>query len=470
MLLLSLFACAPDPVLPAVCPTFDEIAITDPEGVAAEEDMADARAAIDALRDYSGRDGVCVSEVRITALLDDIGGQYSGELIQVTAGGSVRSVTFHELCHAVDRVDGYPSLAHPELFPASSVDVSEHYATEEARAREAFARACDYGPRSVALVEALEATCGRDLGSERQRFLDANVFSAWEDTGTPSEGTVALALERAAVDDVTWVNAGPVVGGASVYVVSEDTGAPEVLRVEPATGRVTARVPVPMRAVLLGGDMEPLVVVAGETTQAWALVGDTLVERSGFPAMGWVGGGVVVGGVAFVVGRYPDEDDARLVRVDLGTGEAATIEVPAGMDVWQSPRADASGIGGGTWSDAGERVWLGFDPTSETWTITPFPAGWVGADAVRGADGRLVGVWTDSLALGQEYELNSVGLVDEGGAWWLADQPCDADGIGGSREILWVDGEVFLWEYAQGWDAADAWWGRGHAVTRVVFE
>ncbi|MES2638679.1 MAG: hypothetical protein V4850_04335 [Myxococcota bacterium] len=165
------------------------------------------------------------------------------------------------------------------------------------------------------------------------------MFSARVDTGTPAEGTVALALDRVAVGELTWVNAGPVVRGASVYVVSEDTGAPELPRVDPATGRVTARIPVPMGAVLLGGDMEPLVVVAGEATQAWALVGDTLVERSAFPAMDWVGGGVVVGGVAFVVGRDPDEDDARLVRVDLTTGEADTIEVPAGIDVWRSPPA-----------------------------------------------------------------------------------------------------------------------------------
>lgn len=57
MLLLLLLACAP-------CPRFEEMTVSDRDGVASATMLADIDQAISDFADATGRDGVCIAEVR----------------------------------------------------------------------------------------------------------------------------------------------------------------------------------------------------------------------------------------------------------------------------------------------------------------------------------------------------------------------------------------------------------------------
>lgn len=455
--LLLLLACAtPD------CPAFEDIAVTDPDGLAEDGEVDRIQAAIDDFARWTGRDGVCVEEVRLMdeeGLEGAAGAYFVGrELVGVKAGGSVESMTRHELCHALDVAEGDLSLQNPDLFPPEAVDVSESYPTEDARIRESFAGQCAYGPRSTALIDAMEESCGEDLGGARQRFLNEEVWAAWTDTGSPAEGTVPVAIERVAVEPYLLWN-GPVAGGSDVYVTSEEG----LLRLDVATGRIAATIAVPEGAQLVGGDAGPLVVVPEEG--AWQVVGDVLEARA-FPTLDYVHSGAVRDGEAWVYARGTDVVD-RFLRVDLSTGEAETIPLPEGVrPLWLNPGPGALwGVG---LDDADERILVGFDLATRAWSTAAVPGGWTGTDVVPETDGPLVGVWTDALAMGREYDFTGLGVVDPtDGRWWIAEDACGATDLSMSYTLLWVDDGPVVWEWSNGWEEGDALYGRGHALTRV---
>lgn len=474
MLIPWLVGCAPSPF--ETCPSFTETRVTSSGGwstdswtwdpvVVREEDIASVWEAIDAMAAYTGRDGVCVTEVHIVNRMGVTPQEYANNRIEVRGGSGVRGATSHGLCHALDHADGGLSLANRNVFFAGPEGELE----SDAVVGEVFADSCDHGPRSPFLLEALEEICEVDLGSERQRFLNTEVFSKWTDSGVRPTGTIPVSLDRKEVTDVDRATALPVVGGRHLYLVSEDTGSPQLLRLDVDTAQVTARFPVPSFTALIGGNDGPLLVVPDFGTYAWQLLGEEKVPRA-FPDVEWVGGGGVIDGVAWVVARFRRKE-AQFMRVDLTTGDTRTIDLPEGLNLWSTPRIGPHGLGGGTSrTDTDEPVWLGYDTTDETWTITPLPLGGNVGDAIDLGDGRLLGTWMDTLSVPNPYELNSIAVVGQDGEWWLADQPCDLDGLSLAHDLLWVGGRVVLFEYANGWSADGPWAGRGHAITRVSLD
>src|SRR5688572_15602782 len=93
------------------CVPFDEILLTDPEGVADEDQLEAAADVMAAFATWVDVDTLCLDEVRFTAEIvredHDVAGEYrkgaSLVLVEPYDVPTLSSIVAHELCHALDR-------------------------------------------------------------------------------------------------------------------------------------------------------------------------------------------------------------------------------------------------------------------------------------------------------------------------------------------------------------------------------
>ncbi len=138
----------------------------DPDDEVQAKTVAGASRALGWFASWSGEERVCVSSMTARDTVEDEASagdfQWPSGRINLLAGASgTTTITWHELCHAVD-ADLDVSLDHPDLFAASDVERDGSYSTRSLRARESFARACDNGPRDTVRARIWEVECGVD--------------------------------------------------------------------------------------------------------------------------------------------------------------------------------------------------------------------------------------------------------------------------------------------------------------------
>ncbi len=171
--MLWLLACA--------CPRFDEMVVSDPDGIATPDMVAAVESAIADFASWTTAEGVCVPEVVFREALENESwqGAYSRPHVPIAllpqSPGVVYDAALHELCHAWDGAAGFPSSDHPELFSGDRYD-PEHYPTVVHQRSEALARACG-GGREGARIQALLAERCPDVTLPGAWLLD-NVFDA----------------------------------------------------------------------------------------------------------------------------------------------------------------------------------------------------------------------------------------------------------------------------------------------------
>lgn len=262
------------------CPSFDEMTVDDRTDMADFAFIDDIDAALADFAAWTGRDGVCVPEVRVVETIDGetAAGIYQGPSwpILVDRGShDPHTTTVHELCHALDHQEGHTD---PELFPP--VEADSNYYTEALREREGFARACDDGPYDLGLTMFVEDACGFELRSPATRYLDDEVWTAFSRTsGTDGAATWALAdgalgletgftiYDTVAADGRYWLL-------VDWFVWLEDRYALGVVEIDPATGALVGeRVRLPLENDVWGlfaRSDAGLVVLATDSTVSGA--------------------------------------------------------------------------------------------------------------------------------------------------------------------------------------------------------
>lgn len=186
------------------CPTFDDMVVEDVDGTASSETVDAARAALASFAAWTEDEGVCVPGID---LVDDVaeplfldegyaaGGEYRGRRrtirISTQFPSMVGTSTFHELCHATDKLEGHAdALAWPEVADRAI------YEGEDAR-NEDFAMACQGGAPDVVLDTALVERCGAEpLLDDVDRYLADVVF--------PGAPRMDLAQGELALTDREW--------------------------------------------------------------------------------------------------------------------------------------------------------------------------------------------------------------------------------------------------------------------------
>lgn len=277
------------------CPTFEDIAVTDPEGLAEAEQLETYEQAIDQLAGWVRMEGVCTDEVRVTDDLDpglsrtdgDLSaGVYRGErAILVHAERAGAGTVRHELCHGVDHMLGWASVEEEETFrPYADALMRESY-SEMGQLLEAFAEACQAGPRDQDLLQALEEACGEPVIYEAFDYMEAEVF---EPGGGDRGWTYGLALHQRTQLDLSAAFAGEFVvdlAGDGEHLVATTVrrgetsaslgkGPFSLVHVDPEDGAVLARRALPAGhawylvggssgRVLVGSDRAPVGFLAG---------------------------------------------------------------------------------------------------------------------------------------------------------------------------------------------------------------
>lgn len=193
MLLALLLACHP-------CGPWTELQVVDKTADGAPDTVAEVEAAIAQFAEWSGREETCVQHVSV---VDEVSGDFSGgyitpgRTIRVKAG-TRRAVTVHELCHAVDHEEGWPSTTESSLEPYADRVDHDGYPTHDSRMREAFARICQSGPALNNVVIALDNECGElDDDHEAVAFVSSIVYPDSVDLGAL---TNRVSLETHSVD------------------------------------------------------------------------------------------------------------------------------------------------------------------------------------------------------------------------------------------------------------------------------
>lgn len=330
------------------CPSFSDMTVTNPQGLATEADAVQFSQAIARFERWTGWRTVCVPELQVQGELRSgrIIGLYQGPRQPILlATGSGFDTAVHEMCHAADERLGWLSMEHPADYPVTHIDPVS-YTSRMSQIRESFARACEAGPGGLSLVRAMEQRCGVPIehpGYERvldEVYENVGVLTAAAPLGTLSWTTWGLS---ALLGDGLLIDAAS--GGTHVWLLVEDPPPPDpepaleavrplrrlrVVGVDPRTGAATASITLlrqvaykegsdPLRAFrFLDSVGDPVLVESGSESHAvmWRVdEGQGVLERLpdaqvslGADYSPEVGGGAVVDGVALWrwVGRAPD--------------------------------------------------------------------------------------------------------------------------------------------------------------------
>jgi hypothetical protein len=457
------------------CPPFAELEVTDPEGVATEpmlELVADVLAEFER---WTGREGVCVSEVRLEPDLGEHqpswadepyepSGLYDrrpgGDLILLDVGQASLSGTLnHELCHAVDLKGGRYSRRNRELFESAFAAKSYSWLSLDYPPDEVFAVLCAPGPDGLDV--AAEAGCGL---SPQEAFLLEEVFTGpWRQSHTWNALELAPRPLVLPEGTPTWVVAGAgtlVVGlvgpeeadaqRVSLLEISVETGVVDSFELSIAPGAPW---------ILLGGDEgeDPLLVVIDGISRAWRvdLRADLLVEVP-FPSeITKLHSGILSDGSAWLEADVGD--GARdWYQVDLDSGELSPWLLPelhGGPGYW----AAGGGVLSTYWND-GRDFWLAtYNPPQDHWTLALSP-GLTLRDTQPLPDGRTLFRW-----IAQRTGLSGFGWYDPvADLWTLGEEPCGEQRSSPSGSLLVVGGQPW-WLEVSGGEA-----GRAYTLAPVV--
>jgi hypothetical protein len=247
--------------------------VVDVTGTADRALLDEITSAVADFEEWTGRTGVCVPDVHVVDTVGEgLGGRFQELkepiLIARQASDPYR-FTVHELCHALDAVEGH---SDSELFPPVPAD--ENYVTLWQRKSEAFADACENGPIDLGVKAYLEDTCGITFVDAVERYVREEVYV--EATYTvPSAEPAAASLERGwlGLAGGSYVYDAALIEGRSWvlvdwYVAEEDVTTIGLAEVDPASGEVGAPLRFPIGQLLHGG------ILARADSGITAIVGD----------------------------------------------------------------------------------------------------------------------------------------------------------------------------------------------------
>lgn len=353
-----------------------------------------ARLALAQFAAWSGEEEVCVTSMTVVPAEEAEGfeGLYdpnTAEILLAEQALDPWEATFHELCHAVDFVQGL-SLANPDLFPQYMVTQIEEYPTGRARTREAFARICEQGARDVGRWRVWEEDCGIDYTDDdldAMELVQDSIFPnaeriPWDDpgfgleVGTPwtltQDGTEWSLVELAATKDAL----------VALYTGTEWSS--RVRFMDPLDGAVLGQYEIDLcpgadnlcPVSLISGDGE-VWVLSGTEGDGWlwrlSAEGAEAVEHPCPEILG----DVVAGGVLWDgrVGRY---DTLGLAGCDLSTGEILTPPEPEPSFAPRSQYVDEPcvtttrvGSRPAAWWESTGMAWLQED--GQTWRDATLP-------------------------------------------------------------------------------------------------
>lgn len=168
------------------CPDLADTSIEDPHGIVLTEQRDAIIQAVADFEAWTGRDSVCVSHISVHQQMTDEHGSIAGNYvarygtINITAKSEryMRTVVFHELCHALDRTELHILETAPELFEdAIRVIDPERYDTPEKWRKEIFAQHCERGPRMLETRRTVDAMCGGATRvSPQSLYLNEEVY------------------------------------------------------------------------------------------------------------------------------------------------------------------------------------------------------------------------------------------------------------------------------------------------------
>ncbi len=441
LLALLLVGCSAD------CPTFEEVEVTDPDGLGAPGVIGRLQAAIDDFAGWSGREGVCVEEVRLEQPADESwDGSYSGDLIRISPRieADPSATVWHELCHGLDAIEEL-SWPNRELFPA--VPDAE---SERGGVGETFARTCEGGAEPMALLDVL-----MDCGSAADQFMHDVVWTGREPATDLLSAPIGMARRDIAGMPADGYATTLATSADGAYLgLSDDAIEGEtvsIIRIDPTTSAVAATIAGPVVSpdgswALLGGDDDPLLVAFDGVTQAWRIVGDTLVPAA-FPAgITELSSGIVADGAAWANARIDGE--WTFVRIDLDT--LAITDLP---DAVADRRVDLRFLRAGEtgvsapWTTSGDLSGIGrLSTTDLIWTLDEAPGHLLPLMSLDLPDGRVLVRW---LAAGLDSGAYGFALFDpDTGAWTFDTDACGANSLNPSGNLALLDGKPYWFEWA----------------------
>jgi len=495
--LLALFAVL-GPGCRGACPSFDEMDVIDPDGLAGDEAIGAMWDGIDRFARWTGRDGVCVPEVKVVDHMQGLNGRFIGLREPILVASKAVGdpwVVIHEMCHAGDTIEEYHER-HPRLFSAQQVRKRRHYRTGGQRSGEAFARTCDDGPQELTISTILEDECGQEVIGDARRFLRHQLWTDVEDEPLSAERPVvtvarsriaglstgaSLRAFAGAGDDLLFVMA-----WEARRVDEPNLGSDEhrlehqLVRIDPRAGAVVDRVDLPVDIDELGTwsllpstDRRPLLVYSGADTQAWIVdAGDLSLVEIPFPQLpehhavagvliegrAWyseVGGEGVVESLPVGAG-IPD----ALADLDLGDRLLPSDRVvadrpedglhagPPDRDVFDQGRGVVwitLSPGGGFIAASGDRI-VWYDVDTGQGVLTHLPDTWGLHTLAMAGDGRLV---TGNLLWSGVASEVLTGLLvfdPSTGGWALPADPCGAARVARRFALVAISGQPWLIE------------------------
>jgi hypothetical protein len=425
------------------CPSFGDTEVTDPNDLASRDFLAEIRAGIADLAAWTGRDGVCVSELSVVAaddsrLEDTYVGRYfhsSGHVIISAGASSPRVVARHELCHALDALDGI-SDAHAEVFAGDD----DTYADS---ASERFAHVCEQEPRDLAFAETFAPVC--DLPAEGEMAsltLELALSAADADPGVAGTLPVEIVRHPVTLPAAGYSTALAANDGLGLAVETpSDGGAPTLLRVDGETGEPTelplsleAAPGVPYGLVTGGGEVFLLEHAAGN--RMWRLDADTgeLEGLAGPPGAGSAGtfSGAVVEGTIWWMNALASEP--VLHTWDPSVGVEREVAWPDDPLAWLSDANAARtrlAANGHTVAIGTARGLALYDVVAGTWHVSEAPAATLLLWGLAGAsDGRWVAYTPIVPWLFVNHSIPTLLVYDEvADAWLTPDDPCGSAAV-----------------------------------------
>lgn len=445
--------------LAGCCPTFEETRVTDPDGVATGGMVDAVQGALDQFAAWTGREGVCVSEMRIVPDdepdLDGYDGRFIPTGLILLSVEAAEWTPRHELCHALDEVEGI-SAAHEDAFRTHVFDDPDSYADSP---EENFAHVCAEEPDDLAFARAFAPLCDRDDDAERAGIvLDEVLREADAESGIV--GTVPVDVTRNlafANEDYEGVLLGAVDGSGVAVLLAN--GVASLLRIS-AEGQVeTNELPVFGGAEagrLVTGEGEAFLLQLAPEEAAWRLdvEAGTVAEVAippGAAAATYFSGTVAGGAIWWLDAGAPG---GQLRTWNPETGEEGTVPWPDDPPAWLWGGITQYSVGLASEGDrvvvATARGLLLYDRLDGTWQAAEAPAETLAMFRVSGAgDGKWVSLSPVVPGLeGNASSLSTLLVYDEAtGGWLVPEEPCGASEFRGIAGLVADGANARMWDY-----------------------
>lgn len=446
------------------CKTFSEMKVADPDQLVSGAVLESVQRVLLDFERWSGREGVCVPEIRVVdgddPRLDDVGGIYLGPRrpILLSADGSrLDIVARHELCHALDAREGF-SAEHLDTFPEEAPPYSES-------AEERFADVCQVAPLDLSFALQVTSDCGMAADARAAELVLQEIY--------PLADLSAAVVDRVTVEIERQPESPPVGGmfsakavmdgkGIAVSVPTEGSGFPSVMRFDPET-RETVTVQVPSEIgtdggsfSLITGDGAVYLLEAQTDAPAWRIefdgAGATAVSAPPMSATGSYVVGTIKDGAAWMIDVAADVP--VFTRWDLTTLLVEEVGWPEDL----SQLAEGSGWPGfgasvvshsGGLSVVSPHALLRYFPDEQTWQVERFD-GATSAELYRGAtDGGRIVTFASMGWFHLRSTTLSVLLVFDSteSSWSLPGDPCGSAQVTGLPQLVGDNDESWMWDY-----------------------